>query len=68
MSDTVQTYEVKGMTCHSCVAMVSDEVREVGGVTSVDVDLDSGQVTVSGQDVDADAVRAAIVEAGYQTA
>jgi copper chaperone CopZ len=47
--------------------MVSDEVGEVAGVKSVVVDLDSGTVTVQGEDVEEDAVRRAIVEAGYET-
>lgn len=67
MSTTVQSYNVEGMTCHSCVAMVKDEVSEVPGVQSVEVDLDSGMVKVEGADVDENAVRSAIVEAGYQT-
>lgn len=66
MSTTEQSYRVQGMTCHSCVAMVSEEVGEVAGVESVQVDLQSGMVTVQG-DVDEDAVRRAIVEAGYET-
>lgn len=64
MSDAERSYEVDGMTCHSCVAMVTEEVSEVPGVESVDVDLPSGRVTVAG-DVDDGAVRQAIVEAGY---
>ena len=64
MSGPERTYEVEGMTCHSCVAMVSEEVGEVPGVESVEVDLASGRVTVSG-DADDEAVRRAIVEAGY---
>ncbi len=64
MSGTERSYEVEGMTCHSCVAMVSEEVGDVPGVESVEVDLASGRVTVSG-DADDEAVRRAIVEAGY---
>ncbi len=67
MSTNVQSYNVQGMTCHSCVAMVSEEVGEVAGVDAVEVDLDSGKVTVTGDDVDESAVRSAIVEAGFQT-
>jgi copper chaperone CopZ len=67
MSTTEQSYTVQGMTCHSCVAMVSDEVSEVAGVDSVEIDLDTGTVTVQGDDVDEAAVRRAIVEAGYET-
>jgi copper chaperone len=59
------TYAVTGMTCEHCVRSVTEEVSEVPGVTGVDVDLANGRVTVSGA-ADADAVRAAVVEAGYE--
>lgn len=61
---TTSTYTVTGMTCEHCVRSVTEEVSEVAGVTSVDVDLASGRLTVDG-DADADAVRAAVAEAGY---
>ena len=67
MSGSERSYEVEGMTCHSCVAMVSEEVGEVPGVESVEVDLSDGRVTVIG-DADDGAVRRAIVEAGYVVA
>lgn len=65
MSMTEASYTVQGMTCHSCKAMITDEVREVPGVETVDVDLDTATVTVRGDDVDDAAVRQAIAEAGY---
>ena len=63
-----KTYTVTGMTCGHCVASVQEEVGEVPGVRSVDVVLESGLVTVSGEGVSDDAVRAAVEEAGYQVA
>ena len=63
------TYTVTGMTCDHCVAAVRDEIGKVDGVTSVDVELASGTVTVeSERPVDPDAVRAAVAEAGYEVA
>ena len=63
---TTASYTVVGMTCGHCVAAVTEEVGAVPGVTGVDVDLDSGGLTVSSKTpVDADAVRAAVEEAGY---
>ncbi|MFG2099406.1 heavy-metal-associated domain-containing protein [Micromonospora echinaurantiaca] len=60
------TYQVQGMTCGHCVSSVSAEVGAVPGVTDVQVDLASGQVTVtSEQPLDTDTVRAAVDEAGY---
>ena len=61
-------YLVQGMTCGHCVTSVREEVSEVPGVAWVDVDLDSGRLSVSGADVNDDAVRAAVAEAGYWVA
>jgi len=64
---TTATYTVQGMTCGHCVSSVKEEVSEVVGVDAVDVDLASGALTVtSAEPVDAEAVRAAVEEAGYQ--
>ncbi|WP_181309575.1 heavy-metal-associated domain-containing protein [Nocardioides campestrisoli] len=65
MSQTA-TFTVTGMTCGHCVASVTEEVSEVPGVESVDVVLESGALTVtSAEPVDAEAVKAAVEEAGY---
>jgi copper chaperone len=61
-------YPVRGMTCSHCVLSVREEVSEVPGVASVDVDLDSGRLTVTGEDVSDDAVRDAVADAGYEVA
>ena len=61
------SYTVVGMTCGHCVNAVTEEVGAVPGVTSVDVDLASGGLTVtSTQPVGDGAVRAAVEEAGYE--
>ena len=60
-----RTYTVTGMTCGHCVASVTEEVGEVAGVQSVDVVLETGQVTVTGDGVSDEAVKAAVEEAGY---
>lgn len=63
---------VTGMTCGHCVSSVSDEVGAVAGVDAVEVVLKKGgasRVTVSSAaPIDADAVRTAVEEAGYQLA
>lgn len=64
MSDL--TIGVKGMTCDHCVRSVTGAVERVPGVADVDVDLAAGKVTIAGDGVDQAAVRAAIVEAGYE--
>ena len=65
---TSRTYVVSGMTCSHCVASVREEVSGLAGVTGVEVDLDSGRLTVAGTDVGDDAVKAAVEEAGYEVA
>ncbi|MFI7453474.1 heavy-metal-associated domain-containing protein [Nonomuraea sp. NPDC049714] len=63
------TYTVKGMTCGHCVSSVKEEVAEVAGVTSVEVDLASGALTVvSESPVDQARISAAVEEAGYELA
>ena len=62
-------YAVTGMTCAHCVASVTEEVQEIDGVTAVDVDLDTGRLSVTSQQPVSDAqVHAAVEEAGYQVA
>ncbi|MEU1428210.1 heavy-metal-associated domain-containing protein [Nocardia sp. NPDC005746] len=63
------TYTVTGMTCGHCVGSVQKEIGKIDGVTSVDVDLASGLVTIeSAADLgDADVI-AAVDEAGYEVA
>jgi copper chaperone len=63
-----RTYVVQGMTCQHCVASVSEEVSEISGVARVDVDLESGRLTVSGEGFGDEDVRAAVEEAGYEVA
>jgi copper chaperone len=64
---TTTTYTVKGMTCGHCVGSVKEEVGEVAGVTGVEVELETGLVTVVTEGpVDAGAITAAVQEAGYE--
>lgn len=63
-----RTYTVTGMTCEHCAASVREEVSELPGVARVDVDLLGGRITVSGDAIEDDAVRAAVAEAGYEVA
>ncbi|TDD13665.1 heavy-metal-associated domain-containing protein [Nonomuraea diastatica] len=63
------TYTVTGMTCGHCVSSVKEEVGEVAGVTSVEVDLADGLLTVgSDGPVDTALIAAAVKEAGYELA
>ncbi|CAN5292544.1 heavy-metal-associated domain-containing protein [soil metagenome] len=57
---------VTGMTCGHCVASVTEEIQGLDGVEDVQVDLETGAVTVrSEKPLDAADVGAAVEEAGY---
>ena len=60
-------YQVKGIHCQSCVANISEGVREVPGVVDVTVDLGAEKVVVDGDGFTDEAVRQAIAAAGYAT-
>jgi copper chaperone len=60
-------YTVRGMTCDHCAGAVSDEVTRIAGVTAVEVDVESGRLTVrSDEPVSDGAVVDAVEEAGYE--
>jgi copper chaperone len=58
-------YEVPGVHCEHCERAIVAEVGSVPGVVAVAVDLHAKVVSVRGEDVDDDEIRAAIAEAGY---
>jgi len=64
--NTTVTYTVPDMSCDHCVVAITEEVSEVDGVASVQVDLASKRVEVEGPNLDDAAIRAAIDEAGYE--
>ncbi|WP_106535604.1 heavy-metal-associated domain-containing protein [Haloactinopolyspora alba] len=64
---TTTDYSVKGMTCSHCADAVTGEISRIDGVSAVDVDVDSGRVSVtSTAPLDNAAVAAAVDEAGYE--
>jgi copper chaperone len=67
MSETV-TYSVPGIHCAHCGMSIREEVSEVEGVETVDVDVDAKVVTIRGHGLSDERLRDAIEEAGYQAA
>jgi copper chaperone CopZ len=69
MSETIRSYRVSGMTCGHCVAAVTQEVGALPGVTDVQVELATGDVTVrSNRPLSDGEMAAAVDEAGYALA
>ena len=67
-SETEDVYVVEGMTCAHCRAAVAEEVGALADVSGVEVDLDTGRLTVRGAGVALEAVAGAVAEAGYRLA
>ena len=65
-----QQYAVRGMTCDHCVIAVTEEISALEGVIGVDIELvvnGNSRVTVASEHpLDANIVRAAVDEAGYE--
>lgn len=63
----ITTLRITGMTCNGCVKHVTSALREVPGVTAVEVDLAAGSAKVVHEPAsDAKAFAAAVEAAGYQ--
>ncbi len=59
--------KVVGMTCGGCERSVVGALSRLGGVTEVTADHRTGVVHVESQaDLDQDAVRSAVEDAGYE--
>ena len=62
------TYSVPDITCGHCGTTITREVSAVAGVETVEVELKTKTVTVTGNPLDEAAILAAIDEAGYEVA
>jgi len=59
-------YHVPGMHCGNCERALKQELAQVDGVETVEVDLESKLVLVRGPELADEKLRAAIDEAGYE--
>ena len=58
--------KVEGMSCNHCVMAVKRALTGLDGVGTVEVDLESGKVTVVGEALADEAMKEAIDGAGYE--
>lgn len=67
--DRTTVIDVDGMTCQHCVKAVTNEVSKIDGVLDVSIvlatDGPSEVTVVSDAELDPEALRAAVDEAGY---
>ena len=58
--------KIEGMSCGHCVMHVQSALEDVPGVKSAKVDLLERSAMVEGENLDDQALRAAVAEAGYK--
>lgn len=65
---TETTIKIEGMMCGHCQASATNAISAIDGVSAVEVSLENKQATVSydPEKTNDDAIKAAIVEAGYK--
>jgi Cu+-exporting ATPase len=63
----METIEIRieGMSCEHCAARVQKALAALKGVREATVELEAGSAVITGDGIDADAVVAAVDEAGY---
>jgi len=59
-------YHVPGMHCGNCERALKQELAQVDGVETVEVDLESKLVLVRGPELADEKLRATLDEAGYE--
>ena len=57
---------VSGMTCNHCKQSVTDAILSIQNVNDVNVDLDSGDVFISGNDIDINKVYTSVEQIGFK--
>ncbi len=58
--------KIEGMSCGHCVMHVQSALEDVPGVKSAKVDLLERSAMVEGENLDDQALRAAVADAGYK--
>ncbi len=64
-TNTSKIYKIDGMTCNHCVMNVEKAIRNVPGVTNVEVNLSAGVAKVEGN-VATEQIKNAVEAIGYK--
>jgi copper chaperone CopZ len=62
----VQQFKVEGMTCNHCRMTVETNLMKLPGLTSVQADVITGNVTVEGESIRPDKIKETINALGYR--
>lgn len=61
----MQTIKVSNVKCGGCVSAIQNGLAEMEGITSVEVDIPSGVVTLQENNADIEAIRQKLQDLGY---
>lgn len=62
---STEVFTVKNVKCGGCVSAIENGLKDLPGVGSVEVIIDGGKVTVSGDALSREAISAKLQELGY---
>ncbi len=63
---TLKTINVQGMTCNHCKANVENNLKNLDCITSVNIDLATGNVELDGNNIDLEKVKNVVNSLGYK--
>jgi copper chaperone len=63
-----EIFNVKNVKCGGCVSAIEEGLKALPGVQSVEVSIESGQVTVNGGNLSREQLSAKLNELGYPEA
>jgi len=60
-----KTIKIDGMSCEHCAGSVKTALRDIPGISNVDVNVRAGQATVQGSGFDENDLKQAVEDEGY---
>lgn len=57
--------DIEGMSCEHCAKAVREAIEKIDGVSSVSIDVKEGKAYIEGENIDMQAVKDAVIKAGY---
>ncbi len=60
--------KVENVKCGGCASAIQDGLKNMKGVSGIEVDVANGTVRIQGEDIDTAAIHARLAELGYPVA
>jgi copper chaperone CopZ len=61
-----KTIKVSGMTCNHCKSNVHNNLSIIEGIENIEIDLVSGKVKLTGENIDLTEIKSKVESIGYQ--